>query len=69
MTREKTGADGSRYVIAYNQTKDIAPAHFVLQSQAQSVTVLRGTVKLEIRNGTTFDDNFAPFEAKVYEIR
>ena len=69
VTREKTGADGSRYVIAYNQTNDTATARFILQSPAQSVTVRRGMVKLEIRNGTTFDDQFAAYEAKVYEIR
>ncbi len=69
VTREKTGADGSRYVIAYNQTNDTATARFILQSSAQSVTVRRGMVKLEIRNGTTFDDQFAAYEAKVYEIR
>ena len=69
VTREKTGADGGRYVIAYNQTGGSTPAHFVLQSNAQSVTVRGGTIKLEIRNGTSFDDQFAPYEAKVYEIR
>jgi len=25
--------------------------------------------KLEIKNGLIFDDQFAPYEAKVYEIR
>lgn len=35
----------------------------------QCVTVRRGMLKLEIRNGTTFDDQFAAYEAKVYEIR
>jgi hypothetical protein len=69
VTREKTGADGSRYLIAYNQTNDTAPARFILQSPAQSVTVRRGMLKLEIRNGTTFEDQFAAYEAKVYEIR
>ena len=69
VTREKTGADGSRYVIAYNQTNDAASAHFVLQSPAQSVTVRRGMIKLEIKDSTTFDDQFAPYEAKIYEIR
>ena len=69
VTREKTGPDGTRYVIAYNQTNDAALASFVLQSPAQSIIVRRGMLKLEIRNGTTFDDQFAAYEAKVYEIR
>ncbi len=69
VTREKTGADGARYVIAYNQGSDAAPARFVLQSPARSVTVRRGMVKIEIKDGTTFDDQFAGYEAKVYEIR
>ena len=69
VTREKTGADGSRYVIAYNQTNAATTAHFVLQSPAQSVIVGRFAAKLEIRNGLIFDDQFAPYEAKIYEIR
>jgi hypothetical protein len=69
VTREKTGADGSRYVIAYNQTNSEASAHFVLQSPGQSVTVRRGMIRLELKDGTTFDDQFNPYEAKVYEIR
>jgi hypothetical protein len=68
VTREKTGPDGTRYVIAYNKTNDSAQVHLVLQSLAQSVTVRRGNLKLEIKNGTTFDDQFAPYEAKVYQI-
>jgi len=69
VTREKTGADGSRYVIAYNQSAGPTPARFVLQSPARSVAVRRGMQKLELKNGTTFEDQFAPYEAKVYEIR
>jgi hypothetical protein len=69
VTREKTGPDGARYVIAYNQTNDAAAAHFVVQSPAQSVTVRRGILPIEIKNGTTFEDGFHPYEAKVYEIR
>ncbi|HLX05992.1 MAG TPA: hypothetical protein VKR28_10680 [Candidatus Binatus sp.] len=69
VTREKTGPDGARYVIAYNQSNDAAAAYFVLQSPAQSVTVRRGMEKLEIKNSTTFEDQFEPYEAKVYEIR
>ena len=69
VTREKTGSDGARYVIAYNHSSDPTPARFVLQSPAQLVTVRRGMLKLEIKSGTTFDDQFAPYEAKVYEIR
>ena len=69
VTREKTGADSSRYVIAYNKTNSEASAHFVLQAPAQSVTVRRGTVRLEMKDATTFDDQFNPYEAKVYEIR
>ncbi len=69
VTREKTGADGSRYVIAYNRTNADATAHFVLKSPAQSAIVRRFAAKLEIRNGLIFDDQFAPYEAKIYEIR
>jgi hypothetical protein len=69
VTREKTGADGARYVIAYNQSNAATPARFVLQSPAQSVTVRRGMVRVEMKNATTFDDQFAAYEAKVYEIR
>jgi hypothetical protein len=69
VTREKVGADGSRYVIAYNHSSNPAPARFVLQSPAQSVTVRRGTVKIETRDGYAFDDHFDGYEAKVYEIR
>ncbi|MGC2305416.1 hypothetical protein [Candidatus Binatus sp.] len=69
VTREKTGPDGVRYVIAYNQSNAPAPARFVLQSPAQSVTVRRGRLPIEIKNGTRFEDQFAPYEAKVYEIR
>jgi hypothetical protein len=69
VTREKIGADGTRYVIAYNQRNDAAPARFVLQSPARAVTVRRGMAKLEIKYGTTFDDQFNGYEAKVYEIR
>lgn len=69
VTREKTGADGSRYVIAYNHSSDPVPARFVLQSPAQSVTVRRGMTKIEIKDGYTFEDQFNGYEAKVYEIR
>ena len=69
VTREKTGPDGVRYVIAYNQSGETSPARFVLQSLAQSVTVRRGRLAIEIKNGTTFEDQFAGYEAKVYEIR
>jgi hypothetical protein len=69
VTREKTGADGSRYVIAYNHSSDRASARFVLQSPAQSVTVRRGMAKIEIKDGDTFEDKFEGYEAKVYEIR
>ena len=69
VAREKIGADGSRYVIAYNHSSDPAPARFVLQSPAQSVTVRRGKVKVEIKDGYTFEDKFEGYEAKVYEIR
>src|SRR5271169_2406680 len=69
VTREKTGADGTRYVIAYNQGIAASSARFVLQSPARSATVRRGMVKLEIKDGTTFHDQFNGYEAKVYEIR
>lgn len=69
VTRAKIGADGARYLIAYNQDSGAAPVRFVLQSPAQSVTVRRGMVKLGIKDGTTFDDVFKGYEAKVYEIR
>jgi hypothetical protein len=69
VTREKTGPDGARYVIAYNQSSGASPARFVLQSPAQSVTVRRGMQTIEIKNGTTFEDQFVGYEAKVYEIR
>jgi hypothetical protein len=69
VTREKTGPDGARYVIAYNHGSTAASARFVLQSPAQSVTVRRGMVKIEIKDGKTFEDKFDGFEAKVYEIR
>jgi hypothetical protein len=69
VTREKTGADGVRYVIAYNQSIAASPARFVLQSPARSVTVRRGMIKIEIKGGDTFEDTFAGYEAKVYEIR
>ncbi len=69
VTREKTGADGSRYVIAYNHSSDPTSARFVLQSPAQSVTVRRGMAKIEIKDGDTFEDHFEGYEAKVYEIR
>ena len=69
VTREKTGADGARYVIAYNHENGIAHARFVLQSPAQSVTIRRGMVNIEIKDGITFDDTFNGYEAKVYEIR
>jgi hypothetical protein len=69
VTREKAGPDGARYVIAYNHGSAASPARFVLQSPAQSVTVRRGMSAIEIKNGTTFDDQFAGYEAKVYEIR
>jgi hypothetical protein len=69
VTREKTGADGSRYVIAYNRGSNTAPARFVLQSPAQSVIVRRGMVKIEIKDGYTFEDQLQGYEAKVYEIR
>jgi hypothetical protein len=69
VTREKTGPDGARYVIAYNRSSAASPARFVLQSPAQSVTVRRGMLTIEIKNGTTFEDQFAGYEAKVYEIR
>ena len=69
VTREKTGADGSRYLIAYNHSSDPTPVRFVLQSPAQSVTVRRGMAKIEIKDGDTFEDKFEGYEAKVYEIR
>jgi hypothetical protein len=69
VTREKTGPDGARYVIAYNHGSAAAPARFVLQSPARSVTVRRGMVKIEIKDGKTFEDQFDGYEAKVYEIR
>jgi hypothetical protein len=69
VTREKTGPDGARYVIAYNHGSTAAPARFVLQSPARSVTVRRGMVKIEIKDGKTFEDEFDGYEAKVYEIR
>ncbi|MFZ0244611.1 hypothetical protein [Candidatus Binatus sp.] len=69
VTREKTGEDGVRYVIAYNHGSDAAPARFVLRSPAQSVTIRRGMVKVEIKDGYTFEDKFDGYEAKVYEIR
>ncbi len=69
VTREKTGEDGVRYVIAYNHGSDAAPARFVLRSPAQSVTIRRGMVKIEIKDGYTFEDKFDGYEAKVYEIR
>jgi len=69
VTREKTGPDGARYVIAYNHGSVAAPARFVLQSPARSVTVRRGMVKIEIKDGKTFEDQFDGYEAKVYEIR
>jgi hypothetical protein len=69
VTREKTGADGARYVIAYNHGSAAALARFVLQSPAQSVTVRRGMVKIEIKDGKTFEDELDGYEAKVYEIR
>jgi hypothetical protein len=56
-------------VIAYNQSIEASPARFVLQSPAQWVTVRRGMLTIEIKNGTTFEDQFAGYEAKVYEIR
>jgi hypothetical protein len=68
VTREKTAPDGARYVIAYNQSIAESPARFVLQSPAQSITVRRNAAKIQIKNATTFDDNFAGYEAKVYEI-
>ena len=69
VTREKTGADGVRYVIAYNQDSAATQAQFVLQSPARSVTVRRGMVKIEIQDGNTFEDEFDGYQAKVYEIR
>ncbi|MGB8414389.1 MAG: hypothetical protein WCE23_16345 [Candidatus Binatus sp.] len=69
VTREKSGADGARYVIAYNHGSAAALARFVLQSPAQSVTIRRGMVKIEIKDGKTFEDEFDGYEAKVYEIR
>ena len=69
VAREKISADGTRYVIAYNQEGESAPARFVLQSPAQSVTIRRGMTKLEIKDGLTFEDQFDAYQAKVYEIR
>jgi len=69
VTREKTAPDGRRYVIAYNQSIATSPARFILQSPAQSVTVPRNAIKIELKNATTFEDNFAGYEAKIYEIR
>jgi hypothetical protein len=69
VTREKIGADGARYVIAYNRENNTTQARFVLQSPAQSVTVRRGMIKIEIKDGLTFEDQFAGYESKVYEIR
>ncbi len=69
VAREKTGSDGVRYLIAYNHGSAAAPARFVLRSPAQSVTVRRGMVKIEIKDGNTFEDKFDGYEAKVYEIR
>ncbi len=69
VTREKTGADGARYVIAYNHNSGASQAQFVLQSPARSVTIRRGMVKIEIKDGKTFEDQFDGYEAKVYEIR
>jgi hypothetical protein len=68
VTREKTAPDGTRYVIAYNQSIAESPARFILQSPAQSITVRRNAAKIEIKNATTFEDHFAGYEAKVYEI-
>ncbi len=69
VAREKTGSDGVRYLIAYNHGSAAAPARFVLRSPAQSVSVRRGMVKIEIKDGNTFEDKFDGYEAKVYEIR
>ena len=54
VTREKTGADGVRYVIAYNHGSVATQARFVLQSPARSVTVRRGMVKIEIQGWQHF---------------
>ncbi len=69
VVRSKVGADGTRYLIAYNHSADATQAKFTLKTKAQSVTVRRGMQKLTPGADNSFADKFAGYEAKVYEIR
>ncbi|HUO04954.1 MAG TPA: hypothetical protein VMU16_07125 [Candidatus Binataceae bacterium] len=69
VTREKIGPDGARYVIAYNHADWKNGARFELASPAQSVKIKSSTATVQLENEKSFSDNFAPYEAKVYEIR
>ncbi|MGH7813798.1 MAG: hypothetical protein ACREQI_07310 [Candidatus Binataceae bacterium] len=69
VTREMAAADGTRYLIAYNRINDTTHARFTMLSAARSVKIMRGGAKIALETPTTFEDTFAAYEAKVYEIR
>jgi hypothetical protein len=68
FTRTKIGADGTRYLFAYNYTASPVTAEFTLSQPAASIVDYDTGVSSAPDTGTTFPGVFQPYQAHVFLI-
>jgi hypothetical protein len=69
ITKEKSIAGGSRYLISYNHSGDRIDASFTLRRPAKEVSVSGENRSIApSQDGSRFEDTYAPFQAHVYKI-
>jgi hypothetical protein len=68
FTRTKVGADGTRYLFAYNYTASPVTAEFTLAQPAASIVDYDTGATSAPDTSTTFSSTFQPYQAHVYLI-
>jgi Abnormal spindle-like microcephaly-assoc'd, ASPM-SPD-2-Hydin len=68
FTKTKVGADGSRYLFAYNYTASPVTTEFTLAQPAGSIVDYDTRASSAPDSSTTFSSTFQPYQAHVYQI-
>jgi hypothetical protein len=68
FTKTKVGADGTRYLFAYNYTASPVSAQFALAQPATSILDYDTGVSIAPDSSTTFSDTFQPYQAHIFAI-
>ena len=68
FTRTKIGADGTRYVFAYNYTASPVTTEFTLAQPAASIVDYDTGVITALDTSTTFPGTFQPYQAHIFVV-